>query len=152
MPGTEDISSMVEKIMKNPEFAGIVNELRGTEAGTQSEVTTNDMLSHLPEVVSMLKPFLGDSSSASSSGPDQATQTSDSDTPTSSAPEAQKVSAPPLPKKYDKSRAEKLMSALKPYLNSNRCEIIDRCVSVMQITDVMEALQGIEGITKMNNK
>ena len=40
------------------------------------------------------------------------------------------------------------MGALKPYLSRDRCEIIDKCVSVIQITDIVEALQGLEGLTK----
>ncbi len=54
-----------------------------------------------------------------------------------------------IPKKYDKARAEKLLYAIKPYLNPTRCAIIDKCVSVMQITDLMGALGGLEGMLDM---
>ena len=47
-----------------------------------------------------------------------------------------------------REKRNKLLSALKPYLSRNRCEIIDKCVSVIQITDIVEALQGLEGLTK----
>lgn len=159
MAGNEerDLTQMVEQIMKNPEFTGIINELRGgSEKGDTQQVSQGEILSHLPEVMSMLKPLIGgnDSGAEKTEPPKQESEQSapshgpSSDSASSPGNSAHPVSAL-LPKKYDKSRAEKLMAALKPYLNSNRCEIIDKCVSVMQITDVVEALQGIEGITKL---
>lgn len=152
MNGNEerDLTQMVEQIMKNPEFTGIINELRGGgEKGGTPQVSQGEILSHLPEVMSMLKPLVGgtDTGTEKSEAPKQEAEQSAPAHGPSSDDAARAVSAF-LPKKYDKSRAEKLMAALKPYLNSNRCEIIDKCVSVMQITDVVEALQGIEGITK----
>ncbi len=138
-----DIGKAVEQILKNPEFAGIINELRGGNGeNAPPQVSQTEILSHLPDVLSMLGPLMGNA------GTSDATETTEE--PGIAAQEAVPASTVPvaLPKKYDKTRAEKLMSALKPYLNSNRCEIIDKCVSVLQITDVMAALQGIEGITK----
>lgn len=148
--GQPDIAQMVEKIMKNPEFTGIVNELRGGTSGGAPQVSQNEILSHLPDVVSMLKPFIGDSGTNGGSGTGAPQGTQEPPPASSEPPKDQTVLAPIRPpKKYDKSRAEKLMAALKPYLNPGRCEIIDKCVSVMQIGDVMEALQGIEGLTKL---
>lgn len=133
--GTENIPRMVEQIMKNPEFTGIINELRG---GNAPQVSQTEILSRLPDVMAMLKPLVGDSK------PSPAGEKSE-DIPKAEEP-VRAVTA--VPKKYDKNRAEKLMAALKPYLSRNRCEIIDKCVSVIQITDIVEALQGIEGLTK----
>ncbi len=140
----QDIAQMVENIMKNPEFTGIINELRGGDSGNTPQVSQGEILSHLPEVMSMLKPLIGDTGGST---PKENRESGKSESIPAASGAGKAVSAI-LPKKYDKSRAEKLMAALKPYLNSNRCEIIDKCVSVMQITDVVEALQGIEGITK----
>lgn len=133
---TSGIAKTVERIMKNPELAGIINELRGGEENAP-QVSQTEILSHLPEVMSMLKPLVGGEPSR------EQTETEDKKT--------ESVTVKPdkiKPKKYDKGRAEKLMAALKPYLNPNRCEIIDKCVSVIQITDVVEALHGLEGLTK----
>ena len=140
----QDLARTVESIMKNPEFAGIINELRGGDSGGQPAVSQGEILSRLPEVMSMLKPLIGGTS-------DGISGTGTSDPPVSETAAAGNIQSPTAfrPKKYDKSRAEKLMSALKPYLNSNRCEIIDKCVSVMQITDVVEAIQGIEGFGRL---
>lgn len=137
---TPDLAQTVESIMSSPELAGIINELRGGGgSGNAPPLAQGDIMARLPEVMAMLKPLIGTESPAESSAAPEPTAASQKN-------EAPAVPAV-LPKKYDKSRAEKLMAALKPYLNSGRCEIIDKCVSVMQITDVMEALQGIEGIT-----
>lgn len=147
--GMPDLTGAVESIMSSPEFAGIINELRGggDSANAQTPpLAQEDILSRLPEVMAMLKPLVGTGNSEPSAPP-----VKNDPEPETKPPESKAVSAI-LPKKYDKSRAEKLMAALKPYLSSNRCEIIDKCVSVMQITDVMEALQGIEGITGMKPK
>ncbi len=148
--GTPDLTQTVESIMSSPEFAGIINELRGgnDSGNTQTPpLAQEEILSRLPQVMAMLKPLVGAEKSAEPSAPPPKSD----EEPGTPPPEAKAVSAV-LPKKYDKSRAEKLMAALKPYLNSSRCEIIDKCVSVMQITDVMEALQGIEGIAGLKPK
>ena len=146
--GMPDLTQTVESIMSSPEFAGIINELRGGDtSGSAPPLAQGEILSRLPEVMAMLKPLIGTGNSAESSAPPIKNEPE----PETIPPEAKAVAAI-LPKKYDKSRAEKLMAALKPYLSSNRCEIIDKCVSVMQITDVMEALQGIEGIAGLKPK
>lgn len=38
------------------------------------------------------------------------------------------------------------MGALKPYLKPERQQIIDRCMSVMQLSDVMGAFGGLDGL------
>ncbi len=156
---TPDLTQTVESIMSSPEFAGIINELRGGGDSGNAQtppLAQGEILSRLPEVMAMLKPLIGAEKSAENNSGEKSAEPSappiqNAAEPETKPPEAKTVSAI-LPKKYDKSRAEKLMAALKPYLNSNRCEIIDKCVSVMQITDVMEALQGIEGIAGMKPK
>ena len=127
-----DISSIISKIIENPEFAGMVNELRGQNV--DSAQTSKEMLDKLPEVMKMVSPMLGGQSDGEkkSNGGQQ------------SAPVPVKKNGG----KYDKVRATKLMQALKPYLSHERGEIIDKCVSVMQIGDIVEAFGGIENIIK----
>lgn len=142
-----DLSSMIQKIMQNPEFAGMVSELRGEDGKKSTEDITGEMMAHLPDVLAMVAPMLGNSTSASSEIPDA---------PENSVKEPDdktKPTAPSeiLPKKYDKAKAEKLLYAIKPYLSTSRCEIIDKCVSVMQLSDVMGALQGLDGLKKQGN-
>lgn len=145
------LAQMVEQIMKNPEFTGIVNELRGAsgDAPAASPVSQTEILSRLPDVMAMLGPLIGENN-ASSGGKPEDTPVTEAEKESLKPPEEEPSGAVSAfqPKKYDRNRAEKLMAALKPYLNPNRCEIIDKCVSVIQITDIVGALQGIEGLTK----
>ena len=55
----QDIGQMVEQIMKNPEFTGIINELRGGDSGSVPQISQGEILSRLPDVMSMLKPLIG---------------------------------------------------------------------------------------------
>lgn len=133
-----DISSMIQKIMQNPEFSNMVKELRGemgnnaqsVDASKSTEDTTADMMAKLPDVMAMLSPIIGKSESTSSSE-------NNNDI---------------IPKKYDKAKAEKLLFAIKPYLNGTRSDIIDKCVSVMQLSDVMGTLGGLDSLMKSGNK
>lgn len=144
-----DLTGMVEGIMKNPEFAELLNEIRGNSGNdSKKKITTDEMLSHLPEVMAMLGPIAG--AATADSGDKVNAEKNESETAENTegkSVEAASVLAKP-PKKYDKKRAERLMSALKPYLNPGRCEIVDKCLSVMQLTDVVETLQGMEELTK----
>ena len=142
--GTPDISGMIKGIMQNPEFAGLVKELRGDDGKSNSDIQS-DIMSKLPEVMSMLGPMMGEGQTGEkkeASGENQKQhKTSGSDTPK-------------LFKnfdKFDKNKASRLMSAIKPYLSHERCEIIDKCMSVIQIGDVMTALRSIEGAGKNDN-
>ena len=140
---TSPIAQMVEQIMKNPELTGIINELRGGTDGAPA-VSQAEILSHLPDVMAMLKPMTGDAAGQIPEIPESAAQS-----PERAAPEENvKAVSAAVPKKYDRNRAEKLMAALKPYLNETRCDIIDKCVSVLQITDVVGAMQGLEALRK----
>ncbi len=147
-PESSSIAQMVEQIMKNPEFTGIVNELRGAsgDGSGSAPVSQTEILSRLPDVMAMLGPLIGPNN-ASAGGKTEEIPVQNTE-PSPPKEEMSKAVSAFFPKKYDKNRAEKLMAALKPYLNPNRCEIIDKCVSVIQITDIVEALQGIEGLTK----
>lgn len=122
----EDLTSVLRKIIENPEFAGMVSELRGE--GNAADAS-QEMLSKLPDVMAMVSPML------------------DSGEKQEEAP-SEEAAVPMGLKKYDKTRAEKLMAALKPYLNPTRCSMIDKCLSVMQIGDMMSMFGGIDGLMK----
>ncbi len=134
MSMNEDLSSVIEKIVNNPEFAGMVSEIKGKDSPASSEDMSREMMKKLPDVMSMVSGMFGGSKNDGENKKSESTQ----------------VDAHPvaniIPAKYDKSKAERLLRALKPYLSGGRCEIIDRCLSVMQITDVMGAVRGLEGL------
>jgi len=125
-----DLTEMLRKIIENPEFAGMVGELRGDGDG---ESAAKEMMEKLPGVLDMVKPMLENA------------DPSDDKERRGESTEPKKQDGL---KKYDKVRAEKLMCALKPYLNQSRCEMIDKCISVMQIGDVMTAVGGLDGLIK----
>ncbi len=140
-----DISSIITKIIQNPEFAEMVSGMKGD--GESAKDVQREMLENLPQVMSMVSPLVGGNSggeseksgdSGSSGGGDEVKETVK--TVNSPAKSTGKASG-----KYDKGKAEKLMYALKPYLSPERCRIIDRCVSLMQLSDVVEAFGGLEG-------
>ena len=139
MSTNEDLSAVIEKIIKNPEFAGMVSEIKGGGQENSGDVS-QEMMKKLPDVMKMVSSMFGGSDSGKAEvQPTALTKPSSSGVGLPSA-------------KYDKARAEKLLHALKPYLNSGRGEIIDRCLSVMQISDIARAVGGLEGIAELMKK
>lgn len=132
-----DIGGIISKIIKNPEFAEMVREIKG--GNESSGDVQKEMLDKLPEVMSMVSPLLSSSSETADAKGQNGEQVEQ--------PKETKIG-----KKYDKGNAEKLMRALKPYLKPERQQMIDRCMSVMQLSDVVNTLGGIDGILGMNEK
>lgn len=144
----EDVSSMIGKIMENPEFQNLVRELKHDQNSDSAEKpSSDDIMKKLPEMLSAFAPLMGSISGAGEEKKEEP-DGSDKEGKKESSKEGSNLFGGLGLKKYDKARAEKLLFALKPYLNHNRCEMIDRCVSVMQITDIMGAIEGVSGIKK----
>ena len=140
-----DISAIISKIIQNPEFAGMVKEFRGTDENVSD--VQKEMMEKLPGVLETVSPFLSGKNGTDKSEKEEKSQSSQSEHSEESGEGDEKAKAAfKSVQKYDKGKAEKLMCALKPYLNPERCLIIDRCLSVMQLTDVVGALGGIDGI------
>lgn len=137
-----DISALISKIIQNPEFAEMVKELRGTDENVSD--VQKDMMEKLPGVLETVSPLLGGTNGSDKSEKEENLKPERADG--SGEGEEKSKAAFKSVQKYDKGKAEKLMCALKPYLNPERCLIIDRCLSVMQLTDVVGALGGIDGI------
>ena len=132
----EDLSAAIEKIMKNPEFVGLVKELRGSDESV--ERTSEELMAKLPEVMEQLSPMFG-GSGGDSPKEEKAESDGSADVP---APIITKS-----PGSFNKSNAERLLRALKPYLSERRCSVIDQCVSVMQLTDLIGASGVLNGLT-----
>ena len=129
---TPDISGIISKLMQNDEFSAMVKELRGKDNNSTDGA---DIMDKLPGIMAMLSPMMGNinndgqKESGNISGNSEAVQ----------------------PKKslrgggrFDKGRATKLMSAIKLYLSAERCTMIDKCMSVIQIGDIMSVLSGLD--------
>ncbi len=141
-----DISSIITKIIQNPEFAEMVSGMKGD--GESARDVQREMLENLPGVLNMVSPLVGGKSGENNSDSEKSGDSGSSDSNKDEAKETMKKMNSPakISGKYDKGKAEKLMYALKPYLSPERCRIIDRCVSLMQLTDVVEAFGGLEGL------
>ena len=126
----EDIGAAVERILKDPAFSNLVRELGGGD-GT-------DLMGRLPEVMKTLGPILGSGGGGADPGETKP------DGPKPDPPPAEQ-SAAPVPvevigkKPFSRGNAEKLFLALRPYLGDRRRTMVDRCVSVMQMTELMKA-------------
>ena len=134
----EELSSVIEKIIKNPEFAGMVSEIKGAP-DTKTEDVSAEMMKKLPEVMGMVSSMFGGSEDEKKS---------------ESAPNSEEAAfaSKTFGGKFDKTKAEKLFYALKPYLSGQRCEIIDRCMSVLQVSDIARAMGGLDGLSSIFKK
>lgn len=141
MDNTGDISSMLGKIMSDPAFAEMVGRLK-SESTSVDKSAGNSESKPSPEISNVMAasdPMLTESGNDAGTHIQEKSESGRAD---NTEPHPRRFN------KHDKAQAEKLLYALKPYLNKNRCEIIDKCVSVMQITDIVSAFGGIEGLLK----
>ena len=129
---TPDISEVISKLMQNDEFSNMVKELRGKD---NSGSDGADIMDKLPEIMAMLSPMMGNINNDGQKESGNISGSSESIQPKNS---------PRGGGKFDKGRATKLMSAIKPYLSAERCTMIDKCMSVMQIGDIMSVLSGLD--------
>ena len=135
----EDLGAAVERIMADPAFSRMVKELGGGDGG--------DLMEKLPKVMETLGPMLGGGNggeAAPSSPGSSGTRTAPSEPAESGAEPEPAMPAEGIMSKaggrpYNRSDAEKLFLALKPYLGERRRELADRCVSLMQMGELMKA-------------
>jgi len=157
MDNMDDISSMISKIISDPSFGEMVGRVRGDESDKSADEMRGDIASKLPDVMAMLGPMLSgtdehkNDAKTGASSEDMPEEKGTAERDKKEGPE-QRDKTGVIQKKYDKAHAEKLLYAIKPYLNRNRCEIIDKCMSVMQITDVVNAFGGLENLLKNSDK
>lgn len=120
----EDLSLVIEKIMSNPEFGNLVNQLKNSgiaeEKRPHSDPTADEITKKLPDLMGLL------------------TQ-SGSQIPSADSEKISKALS--SLRKLDNRNCEKLLSALKPYLRNERGEVIDKAVSMLKITDILGVLQ-----------
>ena len=142
--GTPDISEMIKGVMQNPEFAGLVKELRGDEGKNTSDIQS-DIMSKLPEIMSMLGPRVNGQSDSRKNENNTKSSKDEGRADPGAAKLLKKLD------KFDKTKATRLMSAIKPYLSRERCDMIDKCMSVIQIGDVMAVLRGMDSYGKRDD-
>ena len=148
----EDLGAAVERIMADPAFSKMVKELGGGDGG--------DLMEKLPRVMETLGPMLGGSvhdvekgqQTGESSRPGE---TGESKPDPGGGEQAAPLTSSPIPnggapamigrKTWNRSDAEKLFLALKPYLGERRRDLADRCVSLMQMGELLKAAGLITG-------
>ncbi len=133
----EDVGAAVEKILRNPDFARLVKDLGGTD--------NEDLVNRLPEVMETLGPLLGGSAGTESKGeilPEGDDGEDASEAPVGNGGTENGLSPPQTVigrRPFNRSDAEKLFLALRPYLGDRRRELVDRCMSVMKMGDLLKA-------------
>lgn len=50
--------------------------------------------------------------------------------------------------KKNEDPREKLLFALKPYMNKNRQETIDNCINILKVANMMDVIKNLEGSEK----
>lgn len=134
----DDITKIIGEIMANPGFGSLVNQLKNSTAESSSAPQQNaspsptslspEMAEKIPEILGML----GQSGIR----------------PPSASPDKAVIEkALGALKKTDTKNCEKLLSALKPYLRSQRGEVIDKAVSMMKLTDLLGAVSQTQQAT-----
>ena len=137
----EDFSQMIGKIMANPEFGNLVNQLKSSgltdgkneeavpaavvqDTGNPTPPAADEIAQKLPELMSLI----GQSGEIAQSA---------------DAAKIQKALG--TLRKLDNRNCEKLLAALKPYLNSQRGEVIDKAMSMMKLTDLLGVIGQTNG-------
>lgn len=145
----EDLGAAVERIMADPAFSKMVKELGGGDGG--------DLMEKLPRVMETLGPMLGGSvhDGDGGEGPEAASQTGETNPDPGGGEQPAPLTSSPIPnggtpamigrKPWNRSDAEKLFLALKPYLGERRRDLADRCVSLMHMGELLKAAGLITG-------
>ena len=119
-----DLSSILGELLANQELMSKISNITAPDSISEKEtheahpstptidglLSDPNILSKLPEVISVIKPIIGNSSSSN-----------DHNSPT------------------DKRLG--LLIAMKPYLNSRRCEAIDYIAKMSKISDTIKGLK-----------
>lgn len=150
----QDLSEMLGQVMEDPQFAAMVQKLR-QQMGNTEPPDLASLLEKLPAMMTMLS-GMGQAAGgnttetkeakadASVSGTAPDLSAPDSSAPDSSGGEKEKaetegpaVLGQVLFRPEARDQRNKLLSALKPYLSPNRCAMIDRAMSAMQLGELL---------------
>ena len=126
----EDLAAAVERIMADPAFGKMVKELGGGDMG--------DLRERVPQVMETLGPLLGGMDGKKDEGEGAAPEPAQRETSDDGADHV-KPTVLTVPKSWDRTNAERLFLALKPYLGDRRRDLVDRCLSVMRMGALLKA-------------
>ncbi len=140
----EDLSQVIGKIMANPEFGNLVTQLKNSGLAETANASTAPMNS--TSQANAEKPQPKDTAAIAEMLPEIMNALHQSGVSPTSGDSANIEKAMSSLKKLDNRNCEKLLAALKPYLNNQRGEVIDKAMSVMKMTDLVALLGSTEGM------
>lgn len=133
------------QILADPAFATMVQNLRQQmgigETGTVPDMSV--LAEKLPAMLSMLSGMSGGTSeTVGGIGVTNTGEEASAAEDTAAAEEKTETEKPAVPMQVlfrpeARDKRNKLLSALKPYLSSNRCAMIDRAMSAMQLGELL---------------
>jgi len=148
---TMDISALLQQVMETPgvgEWIGTMQKQMTGESGGKSGGIPPQMMEKLPEILTMLG-STGNGSGKNQSESEEIAETAQD--PGEDEGSTHTVSDGPagilgsfLDGKNRKKRNQ-LLVALKPYLSPNRCEILDRAMSAMQLGELLGDMYPVYG-------
>ncbi len=140
----EDLGAAVERIMADPAFGKMVKEFGGGDVG--------DLRERLPQVMETLGPLLGGMDKNQGEGAGEG-DTADGEPALREVPadDGSDSAGPPVltgHKSWNRTDAERLFLALKPYLGDRRRDLVDRCLSVMRMGALLKASGLTSGLSE----
>ena len=140
----QDLSEMLGQVMENPQFAAMVQNLR-QQMGNTDPPDMASLMEKLPAMMTMLS-GMGQAAGGNTTETKgaEADAVAPDTTPDPSGGEKEKtetegpaVLGQVLFRPEARDQRNKLLSALKPYLSPNRCAMIDRAMSAMQLGELL---------------
>lgn len=151
----QDLSEMLGQVMENPQFAAMVQNLR-QQMGNTDPPDMASLMEKLPAMMTMLSGMGqaagGNTTETKGAGVDEVAPDT---TPDPSGGEKEKaetekpaVLGQVLFRPEARDQRNKLLSALKPYLSPNRCAMIDRAMSAMQLGELLGTMGNLPPTTQ----
>lgn len=139
----QDLSEMLGQVMEDPQFAAMVQKLR-QQMGNTEPPDMASLLEKLPAMMTMLSGMGqaagGNTTEANGAKADavvSGTAPDTMDAKEKAETEGPAVLGQVLFRPEARDQRNKLLSALKPYLSPNRCAMIDRAMSAMQLGELL---------------
>lgn len=149
----QDLSEVLGQVMENPQFAAMVQKLR-QQMGNTDPPDMASLMEKLPAMMTMLS-GMGQANPTETSGAKAGEAEPDSSAPDSSGGGKEKtetekpaVLGQVLFRPEARDQRNKLLSALKPYLSPNRCAMIDRAMSAMQLGELLGTMGNLPPTTQ----
>ncbi len=136
----EDLGAAVERIMADPAFGRMVKEFGGGDVG--------DLRERVPQVMETLGSLLGGTEGEKDGGEGMEAKPASREASEDNGAESTVPAVLTGHKSWDRTNAERLFLALKPYLGDRRRDLVDRCLSVMRMGALLKASGLTSGLSE----